>query len=151
MQRADSPEKTLMLEKTEGRRRRGWQRMRWLDCITNSTATNLRKRWARVEDREPAWAVIHGTPRSRARLSNWATIQDPVRQECNPTLPALVDLSTALIVSTFYFIKQFFSSRFSKLRTLWFFVTSLATPLFSLFYHFPPFSLKISESHKNWD
>ena len=59
MQRADSLEKTLMLGKIEGKRRRGWQRLRWLDSITNSTDMNLSKLWERVEDRGAWRAVVH--------------------------------------------------------------------------------------------
>ena len=60
MQRADSLENTLMLGKTEGKRRRGWQRMRWLDSITDSVAMNLSKFWETVKDRRAWCAVVYG-------------------------------------------------------------------------------------------
>ena len=60
----DSLEKTLMLGKTEGKRRRGWQRMRWLGSITNSVDVNLSKLWEIVEDTGACWAAVHGLAKS---------------------------------------------------------------------------------------
>ena len=70
MQRTDSTEKILMLGKTEGRRRRGQQRMRWVDGITDLMDTNLSELQELVIDREAWHAVIHGVAKSQTRLSD---------------------------------------------------------------------------------
>ena len=78
MRRASSLEKTLMLGKKEGKRRRGWQRIRWFDSITDSMDMILGKLWEIVGDREACCSAVHGVSKSRTQLSDWMTMVENI-------------------------------------------------------------------------
>ena len=83
MQRADSLERTLMLGKIEGKRRRRWQRMRWLDGITDSRGMSMSILWEIVKNRETWCAAVHGVTKSWTWFSNWTTTTVPtVLESC---------------------------------------------------------------------
>ena len=107
MRRVDSLEKTLMLGGIGGRRRRGWQRMRWLDGITDSMDMSLRELWEMVMDREAWRAAIHGVAESQTWMSNWTELKGTKR--LNTALISMFIQKTKCVLSRFSHVQLFAS------------------------------------------
>ena len=104
MRRADSFEKTLMLRKIEGRKRRGQQRMRWLNGITDSIDMSLSKLWVLVMDKEAWCAAVHGSPRvSCTRLSYWTELKTVlIYPHICPSLTSFLFLKMVIPIIHYY-------------------------------------------------
>ena len=132
MWRADSFEKTLMLGKIEGERRRGRQRMRWLDGLTSSMDMSLSNLWEVVMDTEAWCAVVHGVTKSRTQLSNFSFSISP-SNEYSGLISLRIDWFHLLAVQgTLKTLLQHHSSKASILQRLAFFGVQVSHPYMTI-------------------
>ena len=131
MWRTDSLEKTVMLGKIEGRRRRGRQRMRWLDSVTDLMDTSLSKLQKLVMDRGSWWATVHGVAKSRTRLSDWTELISRWQEWFCPN-QEFIFISLYSTFQNFWIVGQW-QEWFFSFWSLWsFFICYCTQILFSL-------------------